>query len=859
MINLFSLASDDQSVAYLGQIFGYVGTVLPVNNPPLLAGILFKTLNTVALTIGAILVVYVTVVGLLKTAQEGEFLGRQWNSLWVPVRTVLGIAALFPTTTGYSAIQVVIMWIVLQGVGAADTIWTKVLQYVDVAGSPYASVGGVNSTTAKMQLQPTMQNLFQGLVCQASAKASYAPIPMSRASGLPSKSIQYYCGNSKNNTVTGGFCARSDEDMLNPTSGPQVKDNDYSLGPEGACGTLKLCNVAVLCKKTDPTAADSSECVACKTQRTAMDSIVPVLGAVASQIVMIDHQYAQFHEYQKPEVIEGESTTTQPAVPPVPPPDWAKTYCSEKGVSQAECCVYEGDKCTSLFPNAVEANDDLMNTGHAFGSSGPIAPSRSATELYLAYPLGAYLNGSDFVNAAVGEYLAAVVAAVSADIQKRMDNTGTGSFNKGYLDKARSQGWIFAGIFYYKIAGENGANQGSVVVTAPGWMPPPDIKNPLPLDEGSKEGYRSNYEATGDLIKAMTKANTASVNFTNNNAVSGISGDASDALDMASGALLQGWQQSLMGTGTGQFNVKAANPLIAIASFGYSMMQIAQVLFAVLTVLAAGIAAATTIAPIIFGNGLTMNPIGEAVKATMNLISPFFVILVSSLFSIGAMLGLYVPLIPFMIFALGAMGWLIATVEAMVAGPIIALGILSPGGQHDILGRAEPALMQLFNLFLRPGLMIIGLVLSMFMAIVILKLINAGFAAVALSTGNHPMLFEQIMLIAIYTSFVVTGMNKAFSLIYVIPERVLTYLGVAPTSYGEEQAMGAGKQALEGAASATAQAGKESSSAAVQGAEKTATAGQTQKAADEAKAEKDKGGSGSGKVTPSGGEGGGST
>ncbi|HSW93798.1 MAG TPA: DotA/TraY family protein [Gammaproteobacteria bacterium] len=852
MINLFSLASDDQSVAYLGQIFGYVGSVLPVNNPPLLVSILFKTLNTVALTIGAILVVYVTVVGLLKTAQEGEFLGRQWNALWVPVRTVLGIAALFPTSTGYSAIQVVIMWIILQGVGAADTLWTKTLQYVAVAGSPYAAVGGVDSTTARMQLQPTMQWLFQGLLCQASAKATYAPVPMSRASGAPSKSIQYYCGD-PNYSAQKGFCTDTDADMLNPVSGPQVTGNVYSLGPAGKCGSMTLCDEAKECPKADPSAPDSPGCIACKTQRAALASIVPVLGAVATQIVVMDHQYAQFHEYQKPPVIEGE-VSTQPAPPPVPPPDWAKTYCSEKGVSPSECCVYEGKNCTSIFPKAVEDLNDLMNTSHAMSASGAIMPSESATELYLAYPLGAYLNGSDFINAAVGEYLAAMVSAVSADIQKRMDKIGTSGY--GTLDKARSQGWIFAGIFYYNIAGRNQQDQ-KAVITIPAFAAPSKPKNPLPFEASPDEGYRSNYEAASDLIKAMTKANTSSVNFTNNNAVSGISGDVSDALNMASGALLQGWQQSLMGTGTGQFNVQATNPLIAIASFGYSMMQIAQVLFVVLTVTAAFLVGLATTNLIFLGNGFTATPWGEALKATLNMVSPFFVILVSSLFTIGAMLGLYVPLIPFMIFSLGAMGWLIATVEAMVAGPIIALGILSPGGQHDILGRAEPALMQIFNLFLRPGLMIIGLVVSMFMSIVILKLINAGFAAVALSTGGSPMLFEQILLIAIYTSFVITGMNKAFSLIYVIPEKILTYLGVAPTSYGEEQAMGASKQALESAASATTQGAKESGAAAAHGAEKYATSMRTQ----EEKGKQDKAtaakGTGDAQVTPK--QGGGKT
>src|SRR3990167_1726185 len=157
MINFFQIAPQDQSLYYLGTIFGLVGDLLPVQQAPLLLSIMFKFINTVALSIGAALVIYVTVVGLLKTAAEGEFLGRQWNSLWVPIRTVLGIAALFPTATGYSAIQVIIMWIVLQGIGAADTLWNTVLNYKAVVGNPTATVMIPAPT-----ISDTMQNLFKG-------------------------------------------------------------------------------------------------------------------------------------------------------------------------------------------------------------------------------------------------------------------------------------------------------------------------------------------------------------------------------------------------------------------------------------------------------------------------------------------------------------------------------------------------------------------------------------------------------------------------------------------------------------------------------------------------------------------------
>src|SRR3990167_11510440 len=254
-MNFFDIASNDQSLYYLGTIFGLVGNLLPASNAPLLFGIMFRVINTIALTIGAFIVIYVTVVGLLTTAQEGEFLGRQWSSLWVPVRPVLGIAALFPTATGYSAIQVIIMWIVLQGVGAADTLWTTIVNFTAVAGSPYASVsipGG--------QITTDMQTLFQSLVCQASAKAQNPAVSLTSTSGQ----VSYYCAIERNQSDE--FCKRGSGDMLN-IAGPQAGNNRYSMGPGadrgsgGGCGTLTYCDEAAQCQ--NPSDLD---CIACKTQ-----------------------------------------------------------------------------------------------------------------------------------------------------------------------------------------------------------------------------------------------------------------------------------------------------------------------------------------------------------------------------------------------------------------------------------------------------------------------------------------------------------------------------------------------------------------------------------------------------------------
>ncbi len=842
MINLFQLASNDQSIVYLGQLFGYVGSVLPVQNPQILVGMLFKILNTTALTIGAILVVYVTVVGLLKTAQEGEFLGRQWNSLWVPIRTVMGIAALFPTASGYSAIQVIIMWVVLQGVGAGDTVWTKVVQYIGVAGSPYSAVNSDSLNT--IQTEPLMQQLFQGLMCQASAKATYAPTP---TMGAP---VQYYCEKQDNDRA---FCTRNDSDMLNPVEGGQASEvpgqksvdpvpaspgksavpakaaipgkGVYAMGPGGRCGLVSYCDQKTLCtadSNSPKLGPDTADCLACKAQRAALQTIVPTLGGIASKLVAMDHDYVQFYEVP---------------MDPANATDWMKDYCSANNIPPDQCCRKslpnpggfgkatpenpDGETslytCANSFPyDKPTDTSSYMNTS----SSQKVSTStgaNSATDLYLKYPMATFLNGADFINAALGEYQAALIGAVSSYIQSQMSKTPLTDWQL----TASNDGWILAGIFYYSMANGNQKpqNAGNPLFTVElGSLsagPPPVLTN-----------YRINRDAVGNMLMAMKSANSSSPSFTN---MPGGAGNVESALGGANANLLRTWMANLRGEGD-VLGQKATNPLISLAAFGFNMMTIAQVLFVVLTGAAFAMGVVSSISPIVFGNGITMNPFGEGLKALLNLVGPFFVILIVALFSIGSVLGIYVPFIPFMIFTLGAIGWLIAVVEIMVAAPIIALGILSPGGQHDILGRAEPALMQLFNIFLRPSLMVIGLMISMYMAVIVVKLVNAGFMAVVASVVTTPGMFEQIIYIAIYTSFIVTVLNKAFSLIYVIPEKVLTYIGGPAVAYGEEQSMQAGKHAAEAATSTVSGAGKEAGGSARHSGEGLARATNTKEA-----------------------------
>src|SRR3990167_2470456 len=245
-IPFFTPPLKDQSVYYLGQIFGTMGSILTPDPAPLILGEMFKTLNTIILTIGVMIVLYITIVGVIKTAHEGEPLGKQWSTLWLPIRMVMGIASLVPSTSGYSFLQILIMWVIIQGIGAADSIWTTTLQYYSAFGSLTAKV----TTASGLQASSAMQTLFQMMVCQASADY---PSSYTAAQGKG----PYCSGNLRD-------CSRTQSSAGNITT--------IKFALNGACGKMTVCYPTSFC--ADTSGAGQIACAACTAQNDAIGKIM---------------------------------------------------------------------------------------------------------------------------------------------------------------------------------------------------------------------------------------------------------------------------------------------------------------------------------------------------------------------------------------------------------------------------------------------------------------------------------------------------------------------------------------------------------------------------------------------------------
>ncbi|SRR5579883_132514 len=763
-MNLFTIPANDQSVYYLGMIFGPVGTILQPSTgsgapASLIMGTLFRTFNTTMLVLGSFIIVYTTVVGLLATAHEGEFMGKKWSGLWVPLRSVFGIAALFPTASGYSSLQVVMMWVILQGVGMADQLWNTALNYVQTTGSVYNPPTGPDATV----VTPAMRTLFQGLVCQASARVT-------NAGGLKySGDVLYYCSDPAHQTEP--FCTTDVLNINNALSQPGV----YKMGPSGTCGSVTYCASNASSPECSGT-TDRNQilmCGACVAQQNALQQVVTLLGGIATNFVNTDLSYVSFNVVMTPKA-----------------PDWIQNYCNPMGISSDNCCIYgfPGQTCSSdSFPKWVDSST---------GSNDKTNTSTDAIKnLYWPYQLQASLQGINFISAATNYY----VSSIQQGIASAIPSLPPPASDAGWTNQASSNGWILGGAFFYKLAqvGSSSASAANPVFTVQG--------NDPRLVQNAMSGYRNNYWASQSFIQTVLQGTgTGTISGGGQGSFSNMlpaqmSTIGSD-LDAGANGIMNGWMTNLTGNSGGTVTL---NPLINLANFGQKLLYTAESLFAAFVIGTFVAVWAGGLTPSAFGNFL-ITGLSPAISAVILLFLPILSGVLGFLFTFGGLLSVYVPLIPYIIFTMTAIGWIIATIEAMVASPLVAIGILSPGGQHEILGRAEPAIMLLLNVLLRPSLMIFGLIVSIFFSVVIVMFINNTFSYAMSQIAGNPSFATLILFMAAYVFLIITALNKCFTLIHLIPERVMTWIGGQAVSYGETEAMGEIKRGTEAAGGAVA-------------------------------------------------------
>lgn len=193
---------------------------------------LFLYLNTLAMLFAGSLLIYILVVGTLRSAEDGEVLGRSWSTLWVPLRATIGFGALVPTSSGFSWVQIAVLWLTAQGVGGGNYLWTNTVK--DVFSNPGELVAIRNADASG--ISKVMITVLKGETCvrylnkQFAAAVGAAPSSTGPYGRVVTTDSSSGTSISWGNTTAGGYhskeCGHIEVDGLDS----RLKPNQWLAG-----------------------------------------------------------------------------------------------------------------------------------------------------------------------------------------------------------------------------------------------------------------------------------------------------------------------------------------------------------------------------------------------------------------------------------------------------------------------------------------------------------------------------------------------------------------------------------------------------------------------------------------------------
>lgn len=113
------MADTLNAAALLGAVADSGAVLDSVFKQPGIADILL-TVNLVLLAIGVVWLSYNMLAALVQSAWDGEFAGKRFHTVWMPIRLCLGFAALLPIVDGWSGAQLIMYQVAKMGAGAAN-------------------------------------------------------------------------------------------------------------------------------------------------------------------------------------------------------------------------------------------------------------------------------------------------------------------------------------------------------------------------------------------------------------------------------------------------------------------------------------------------------------------------------------------------------------------------------------------------------------------------------------------------------------------------------------------------------------------------------------------------------------------
>lgn len=725
---VFEPSNMDKSIEYLTAIFGNKINNRLISEDSIQVNTflanLFQIFNTVVLSIAILILAYVAIISTLNTAQEGQVMGKKWSSVWIPLRSSIGLLMLAPLPgTGYSGLQVIVMWIVLNGVGAADFTWNFVLsnlsQGISISQKEQLNIESLNNINN--QSQELAKSLFNSLACTKilnnkitddNLKLSYYIKPENRQLNIDNLTLS-------NKIIFG----------LNNDAATAAHIDRANI-----CGEL---NIQASLDQNELTNQNDEEI------NLTPDQKVSILGKIYDiKQKSIEILIAHINSLVNTIINAAEKKTNKEIILPEALNIQGLLYRPIKEYQQNIASLTKQHLLQSINIYAHQDNqaisDVIINQGKQFGW----ITAGSYYYLLSQSPINNLLNSSQ----------------AQETIQQPL--FANGKIDTAKLDRAALGLRVNElGIKPYVIALDKKQQYINNLFKP--------IKE-LIINDQLIQSINKVSEKQRNIIRQQLPDELQQHLDPNNPNIENIKNlliEKHPQVKTYIESFFNLYDIAIKEVKT-CFNSNH-DPLISQAIFGNKLMQTAESFWVGITV-----------SSLISKELADMFNDNQNYKSFLIGLLPITLIFSGIIWTIGATMSIYTPMVPYIIFIITALSWFLLVIESVVAAPIVAIGFIAPS--QDELGKVAPALGIIANMFLKPTLMIIGLLMSSKLYGIMVKIVNLGFqfSLSTLQSQSGASMFSWIVIIILYSGFIITLVNKCYSLIYQLPDKILRWIGL---------------------------------------------------------------------------------
>lgn len=761
---------------------------------------MFQLYSLGLMVVAAMIAIYFMVAVVVETAQTGQAFGKRFNKVWAPVRIVVAFGLLIPVGYGLNASQYIVLYAAKFGSGFATNGWILFNNVLDNGGDTAIPLSGATPTNLVSQPNPPEVGKFLQFMYEARVCAEFERLNSIRLATNEDGSIDNRKLIDLNGSGIGKF-----------------------LGPYAARGPTFNPNFLLI---------DGS---------TTYDDFVDFANG-SSQVsirfgVRDDKKYNKEKGFVKPICGELIFNLTDPRDPvnaknpPEPGPEIMQKYYLF-AIQELWYAVLPGhppadyaiSSYTENFPRNTVINRTALNEINPIAKPLPMPNAEYGTAL------------QDF-------YSSDLIAAMLDPASKGLDAYESGGEllgNKGALEAQAGhgswtpnldeKGWAGASLWYNKVAELNGSVSAAVLN-----IPTPSLKPAVMEYVIEKKNQQDRSVSINEAAKPQL-ADGRDIPF-----IRPEDSEQASALYEAFKYWQSDGQSSSTHTApTGNAFIDAFNaflgidglysmrknsdvhPLAQLVGIGRSLIESAIRN----TVLAGGSTIAGTILGVMdqFPSELSHAAVGILMTvATIGLTAGFILFYI-------------VPFLPFIYFFFAVGGWIKGIFEAMVGAPLWALAHVRIDG-HGLPGQAAVSgYFLIFEIFIRPILIVFGLLASISIFAALVSTLNStwdivmanltGYDAKTEASGLFEKAVEKIrgpidefFYTVVYVIVVYLFAMSSFKLIDMIPNNILRWMGQNVSIFNDMREDAA--QGLVGAGSVGAQQGIQNIGGALEGSLKT--------------------------------------